>query len=525
MTESFIISCRLKFAYRTNNIIHSIKGIPGLKRLLPDSLYSNHALLMVVNILSVMYEFIRIFAGKLIYVLLFMVMPVELYEVSQAGAFINIFFFLTLIGTFYNTSMFSPSKDKYYAMFVMRMDAREYTLSNYFYFLIKSGIGLLPFTLIFGLSYNVNLAVCILMPVFLVAVKAIVAAIMLKYSYYTKDFRDKTKVKVLTYAIVVLLLAGAFVPPIFSLSVGMWFFIAATAAAAVVSIFAFKYLLAYDDYKYVYKTLYNDNAALIDGSAGSGQVMQTTFLKKVDTDVTVTSNKKGCAYLNDIFVKRHRKMLTDSAKIFALAELGLIVLAAFASKVFPVVGKTVNDCILNYFPFTLFVMYFINRGTQVTRAMFMNCDHSLLAYRFYRKPDIVLKLFTARLKSLVVINLIPTSVLIVGIPLLVYLSGGAADSLTYALIPATIFMMSIFFSIHNLVLYYLLQPYNINFQSKSAVYRIIEFATYYICFFAAGKQIPLFAFGISVSAFCLLYVIIALILVYRLAPRTFKLRQ
>lgn len=525
MTESFIISCRLKFAYRTNNIIHSIKGIPGLKNLLPDSLYSNKALLTVVNVFSVIYEFLRIFGGKLFYVLCFLVLPVELYEVSKDGAFINVFFFLTLVGTFLNTSMFSPSKDKYYAMFVMRMDAREYTLSNYFYFLLKSGIGILPFTLIFGLSYNVNIAVCLLMPVFLVAIKSIVGAVMLKYSFYTKDFKNKAAIKALSYSLILLLLAAAFVPPVFHLSVGMWFFIAATAVSAVASIFAFKYLLTYDGYKYVYKTLFADNSYLVDGTSSAGQVMQTSFLKKVDTDVTITSNKKGCAYLNDIFVKRHRKILTDSAKIFAIAELAIIVLGAFAANIFPTVGKSINHGILNYFPFALFVMYFINRGTQVTRAMFMNCDHSLLAYRFFRKPDIVLKLFTARLKSLVFINFIPASVLIIGVPLLVYLSGGTTDPLNYVLIAATIIMMSVFFSIHNLVLYYLLQPYNINFQTKSALYKIIEIVTYYICFIAAGKQIPLFIFGVSVSAFCLLYVIIALILVYRLAPKTFKLRQ
>ena len=42
-------------------------------------------------------------------------------------------FFLTLIGAVMNTYMFNPTKDKYYAILLMRMNAREYTLVNYSY--------------------------------------------------------------------------------------------------------------------------------------------------------------------------------------------------------------------------------------------------------------------------------------------------------------------------------------------------------------------------------------------------------
>jgi len=49
-------------------------------------------------------------------------------------------------------------------MFLMRMDAREYTLVNYGYFLLKMAVGFLPFTLLFGLLSGVNAAVCVLMP-------------------------------------------------------------------------------------------------------------------------------------------------------------------------------------------------------------------------------------------------------------------------------------------------------------------------------------------------------------------------
>ena len=43
-----------------------------------------------------------------------------------------------------NTSIFNPTRDKYYAMILLRMNARSYTLVNYGYALGKVVVGFLP---------------------------------------------------------------------------------------------------------------------------------------------------------------------------------------------------------------------------------------------------------------------------------------------------------------------------------------------------------------------------------------------
>ena len=54
----------------------------------------------------------------------------------------------------------------------------------------------------------------------------------------------------------------------------------------------------------------------------------------------------------------------------------------------PEIKEAANEMILNWLPYFVFIMYMINRGTGFTRALFMNCDHSLLTYSFYKKPDL-----------------------------------------------------------------------------------------------------------------------------------------
>ena len=81
-----------------------------------------------------------------------------------------------------------------------------------------------------------------------------------------------------------------------------------------------------------------------------------------------------------------------------------------------------------------------------------------------------------------------------------------------------------FFSVHYLTIYYLLQPYNISTEIKSGTYQLVLSATYLVCFFMMRWKMPIFLFGLMAIAFCVVYCVIACILIYRFAPKTFRLR-
>ena len=85
--------------------------------------------------------------------------------------------------------------------------------------------------------------------------------------------------------------------------------------------------------------------------------------------------------------------------------------------------------------------------------------------------------------------------------------------------------MSMFFSVHYLTIYYLLQPYNAGTELKSGTYRIVTSATYLICFWMMQVRMPTLVFGIICIIFCLAYSVAACVLIYRFAPKTFRLRN
>ena len=133
MIETFITSFKLKNTYRTNSIIYSIKQLPIIKKILPNSLYKNKGLKIFANIISILYEILSIFIGKIIYIVAMIFMVLSWYKTNQSDTFIHLFTFLTLCGGVLNTYMLNPTKDKYYAIVLMNINAREYGVSNYYY--------------------------------------------------------------------------------------------------------------------------------------------------------------------------------------------------------------------------------------------------------------------------------------------------------------------------------------------------------------------------------------------------------
>ena len=500
MINAFVTSFKLRNTYKTNSIIYSLKSIPLVKRILPDSLYASRGLKVFANVVSILLEIGSIFLGKALYLLLMVFMAAELMKSAKPDAFVHIFFFLTITGGLLNTHIFNPTKDKYYAMILMRMDARAYTLSNYLYFLLKMVVGFLPFTLLFGLLSGVHVLLCLLMPFFVCGVKLLYTAVLLWDSKNGEKVRSENLPTPVVWTGVALTLAAAYAPPAFGWAINQWIFAGIAAAAVVAGAFAMN-------------------------TVNTAQVTQEAYQKKIETDLSQTSNQMGYKYFNELFMKRHSKLLTKSAKKITVVLLAVLAASVAVCLFMPEARKEINNLMLTFLPYFLFVMYLVNRGRAITQAMFVNCDHSMLTFRFYRQPKVILALFAERLKYIVAINLMPAAIIAFGLPLLLYLSGGTNEPLNYLLLFISIIAMSVFFSVHTLVLYYLLQPYNIQMETKSAIYGIVNYITYFICYFAIGKEVSTLTFGVGVSVFCVLYVAAALLFAYRLAPKTFRLRQ
>ena len=118
----------------------------------------------------------------------------------------------------------------------------------------------------------------------------------------------------------------------------------------------------------------------------------------------------------------------------------------------PEIKPEVNGMVLTWLPYFVFILYAINRGTGFTQALFMNCDHSLLTYAFYKQPKFVLRLFQIRLIEIVKINAVPAAIIGVGLAALLWASGGTDNPLNYAVLIVSTICVSVLFSVHYLTI-------------------------------------------------------------------------
>ena len=524
MISSFFLSYKLKNTYRVNSIIYSIKQLPLIGKLLPNSLYKNKFLKILANIVSAIIELCSIFLGKALYISIMIYAMIQFFDTDPSNTFLHIFTFLTLCGGLLNTYMFNPSKDKYYAMMIMNMDARKYTLSNYYYCILKVIVGFLPFTIIFGKMCNVNLIICIFLPLFVSMVKMNVNYYCIyKFKKNKKTTNENLPTKVVWGAIALCLLL-AYGLPYLNIVISNVIFYIIFGVSILTGVYSTIKIHKFNDYKRMYKQILTpDNVYMVEKQSSS-QAIKNNTLKQIELDKNFTSNKSGFSFFHELFVKRHKKILIDAVKKQSYVILIIIMAVLIFTKVNGDFAQRTNNLMLTYLPYFVFIMYLINRGTVLTQALFMNCDHSMLTYRIYRTPKVILGLFKERLKTLIGINLIPATIIAIGLPLILYVSGGTDNILNYVVLFVSIIAMSIFFSVHYLVMYYLLQPYNIDTEIKSSTYKVVQALTYIVCYNFIGYHLSTMSFGIACIAFCIIYSLVSLILVYKLAPKTFKLR-
>lgn len=523
MFNTFLISFRLKVTYRVNSIIYRFKQIPVLKNYLPRSLYKSQGLKVFATILSVLWEIISIFLGKIIYFGFFFLLPLTFITKANFNSFIQLLFFLSLSGAIINTGMFEVSKDKYYAVILMKMDGRQFVLSQYLYTILRHYLGSIPCLIFLSFTLNYPIWFSYLIPLTIIGLKLLVVTIKLQIFKKDGRIRSASNNSPLSIGLSIgsILMGYALIYLNLILPVNM--ILGVYIILIIVGIMALIYVLQYTYYHQLsHKLLSNADIML---NTNTQEIITASYRKMITLDTNIISNKSGFEYFNELFMQRHKKILWKSAKRQALIVGVIVIVIMGFIYIDPVTKKDANNTLTNMLPYFVFIMYLMNTAKNITQAMFINCDHCMLTYSFYRVPKNILDLFKIRLREIVKINLLPTIVLASGYVVILLFTGGS-NQIIYAFISfISIISMSIFFSTHYLTLYYLLQPYNAHTAVKSPVYTTIVSLTYIVCYTFTNLKLPIFSFGIVCILFCLSYCIIACILVYKNAWKTFRIRK
>lgn len=521
MINSIKMSMKIDRVYSINSFIYLLRKLPVLCDLFTDDIYNSKFLKsifgLIVSLINIgKYILFKFFYFYLIYLLASSISN-NIWE-----SFIHIYFMLTILGLFINNKLLLASTKKYFSIILFNMDAKKFMWSSICSDVVVSMIFNSLFLGIIAYMYNGSLLLVCLLVLITMCARIVGESFSLAfYKKYKYVFIDNLKL----YFLVVGIFIGLSLIPFYNIFINNYIILGSLISLVILSVFSLRYLHKVDNYKAIFKILNTERRVmnLEESKAYSRQAMVEVKNKDKIIDERKLKNKKGYDLFNTIFFERHKEILMRSIKKYSY-----ILIVIYIGCCYVVINNNefslmVNNFLHNNLAWFILIMYFINRGAIITQAMFFNCDHAMLTYNFYREPKVILGLFKKRLLTVSLVNLMPALVIGVGNIVLLYLTGGS--SLTNY-ISSLIFVLSlsIFFSVHYLVCYYLLQPYNSKMQVRSFSYSLVSIVTYFVCFTIFDLVIPSLLFSILGIIFSIIYIVLSLILVHKFAPSTFRIK-
>lgn len=284
---------------------------------------------------------------------------------------------------------------------------------------------------------------------------------------------------------------------------------------------------------YNYMKSFNSYGKIIEKAARKYQIALDTVTDNAANPLKIKEKDLGkekvkgesFAYLNQVFFLRHRRIIR---KPILIKSMIILLISLVLSAYMYVKGFNLDGNVGEISTFLIpLAMYILLKQDNILRSMYLNCDKGLMPYGFYREGKNVLSMYKERFKSLLRIMTIPS--LALGLSYLMLASFDGTLSLRQkALSLVYIALLALFFVSLPLMEYYLLSPFNQEGKKTGKAVILIDYLIYGAVFFVLPQVTSKLSYGvflISISIFNICFVIISQILVYKLAPKTFKMRN
>ncbi len=520
-----------------NRLIYFYQKIPLIGKLAKDRLYAEISLkknlTVVVTILGMIWGILN----KFLYIGVLMYLPVVYFQKDlpasdQFDLFLGIFVLLSfIVAAISNTVILEPKRDKYICVKLMKLPAEGYMHATLSYKYITFVIYFLPAVSVFFSLLGATFIHALLFTLMMAAWRLIGEALALW------NFEKRGSLLWRNYPLIWTVILGGYAVAYGTLYLGRpllhshWMFnVPSVLIVLLLGTCAAWYIAIYPDFRKAVDAVSKTDEPLLDmGRMMKNAKKAEVSIKEKDSSFKYSTvdhfqGKSGYVYLNAIFFARHRRFLIEPV-LRRLYIIGALCAAGFAGMLIaPDSAPLIASKLTESLPILVFVMYFTSIGERVCKAMFYNCDLSLLRYSFYRERETILKNFNIRLLKIAGLNLIPAAAICITVNALILFSGeewAMPEALSFSV---SILFLSLFFTVHHLFMYYIFQPYAAEFNMKNPFFFIVNTIVYAICLFCFQFNTAPAYFAPVVIAATALYVATALVLVYRISPRTFRIK-
>ncbi|ASA19982.1 hypothetical protein [Paenibacillus donghaensis] len=537
MLRTLLTLQRIKGSSGANRFMYYFMRIPAVGKLLNEHMYARAGLkrnlVIFVSILKLIWGFLSRFA----YLGIVIFWPIKLAAGDlpldeQYSLFLHIFVSLSfIVAAASNVFILEPKRDKYIAVKLMRIPAADYMhavlVLKVFSFTVYSIPALLLFVSLLGAPLWHGLVLTLLLSAWRTVTEA------LNLLVFTRKNRVLVKNNVWVWSVIgagYLLAFGMlyYKQPLFTSSILLS--VPVMSGIVLLGLVAGIYIARYPDYRSAVNAVTKIDDPLLD----MGRMMREARVAEVSTKETDYSGespgvdrykgKQGYAYLNAIFFSRHKRLLVAPIQR-RLTLIGALLAAGLVTRwISPDTFSALGAYLAGTLSAFVLVMFYASIGERVCKAMFYNCDLSLLRYGFYREKNSILSNFRIRLIRLSLLNLIPALAICMSVSLLILLSGHVWLLADVVLYWVTILSLSLFVSVHHLSMYYIFQPYSTELNVKNPFFTIVNSIVVALCIICLRFQSDSTVFAFYVLLATMAYIVGALLLVNKFSVRTFRVK-
>ncbi|STO00840.1 Uncharacterised protein [[Eubacterium] infirmum] len=520
-----------------NNLIYFLRRIPLIKNIISETLYAAYGTKDAIKVFAVILNFFKSVFGTVIYLGIFFYVPllsaksnnINISDKDVLLCCLTIFFFMNYLagGVFMHELKPNANDRTMMLLRYLKLNPKSYYISQTIVGYISKVLTMFVPMLIGAKLIGLGLVNVPILLIGMISMRIFIDGLeLLPFNMW---INDKTAAQVVKYmTVTILCFAGAYLQIFFTgirriEQIYIPYIVSPVAIPVYLLIAVIGLLLIkrFDDYTELVRREFKELETVAEIKVGANA--KAMVLKEDELDMherKSASKKSGYAYLDAMFMQRHRKLFFKRAVRFAIIAFVLPLALGIFSKL---TGKNLMADLIGPIGIWIFIIYVIAFKENYTKALFNNIDKYMLCYKWYRRPGAILSSYFIRLKSSFLMNGLITLPLIFGIVI-----GGMLSSVrikSILLLVVMLVILTLFYSVHYLTMYYMLQPYTDQSKIKSPIYSISNTFIYaFSLVMMQIKSVPMWLY-LLICAVVLIYMLVSFSMMKRLAPKTFKRKE
>lgn len=483
---------QLQIITLVNRLIYFMQRLPIVGRLISDQNYAAFRTKRKIGGIVVVLIFVAGLLESLIYFGGMLALPLLLWTDGDSTSerfalFLHMYFWISgVMAGFTSAKVLESNKMKYTFVRLMRIAPtrfmRAMLVNRYTTFFLYQGISFILISLFFNFSIFYALQIVGMMTIWRVMCEFVHLAF---FQWKGTIAVQKTGVMVL---IMLLSLTVAYLPltplniPLFGMVVlDQGWLVILISLSGIVSGYM---LLKHTDFTTAVRAVTNHADPLLNAEIMMANLEQQMIQSK-ENDYNKDSKyspsnlhdreqasfeKKGYEQMHNLLVTRHDQLLRGPFRRRLLAIMIIGLLLSLFALIFR--DYVTLSSVQRYTPTLILAMLSLTIGREVCKGLFYHCDMHLMRYSFYRKH--AKQHFRLRFRSLLFLNLQLGACLATALSVSILVLSEGKDTSTLLPIWLMTMALSVFFSVHHLLTYYVFQPYTTELATNNPLFTLVN---------------------------------------------------